>query len=124
MQNGPEMRRGWRTTIEIEERRFEIWSDHHSTKRMPRGHEIARQAVRGRPLGIIDVQVLQWGISDGRRRVCTLELNPNGSIRAGTYQSRPGISFMQAAEAAIRYHARLPKQSDRKESPPGQDGET
>lgn len=77
----PEEAIGWRSDIDIDGHLVQVHANHHRHNRMPRGHEIARQAMRGRQPALVEEVTLEWRVwGDGVGR-CVVRPNPNGTFQ-------------------------------------------
>ena len=99
--NGPEHRRGWHDRFEADGVPVEIHARHYARHRLPRGHEIARQAVRGLPHAMVEEIDHEWTVAARGRAVLTLRQDPGGDFRSG-HLSFPRMDIRAAAEAALR----------------------
>ena len=110
MRTGEESQHGWRRQIEVAGLKFDVFADHRTRQRMPRGSEFAKMAARGRPFGfeMVKETVEQWGVSNIRARVLTIERSQNGGYRCGVCNIRPGTPFLKAVEEIIRRILYLP----------------
>lgn len=114
--SGAEHRHGWHTTFELEGARVEIIARHTTQRRLPRGHEIARQMSRGRPMGMVEQTNYEWLVLCNRRQLCNLRQNPNGSFFYGRLNFGPrGIE--EAAAEAVRALVLRPKAKRDTEEP-------
>lgn len=102
MMNRPEHLPGWRERGEVDGLDFLVEARHRSVTRLPRPHEMARQAARGTPpFTPIRETHCAWAVVARGRMVCMLEENPSGSFRAGSI-GFPRLGIMEAGAAAIR----------------------
>jgi hypothetical protein len=102
MVEGPEHRQGWRKAIEVDGERVLIEARHVGHRRLPRGHEIARQAVRGRPYTMVEELRFEWAVVAHNRLIASLQQSPSGDFHVGALRSFPRLGIEQAAAAAYR----------------------
>ncbi len=121
MFQGPEHQMGWRIRIDVDGEPIEVAACHHLRHRLPRGHEIARQAAPGRQWEMVREVDFEWSVTHGRVRVCTLRQSPNGTFHTGAVRGFPGLTLAGAAEAAFRLERqrRAPAMAPDDRAPPG-----
>ena len=85
--DGPEFQRGWHARFEIDGATTIVEARHFDRNRMPTGHELARQAMRGRGYAMVQTPVYEWcaHLRDGTMGRCTIRPTPSGQFEiAGT----------------------------------------
>lgn len=83
MDQGPEYRMGWRDSFEVGGVRVELHARHYTRRRMPRGHEMARQAARGLPLTLVEETDHEWSLICAGRHAGTIRRTPGGTWELG-----------------------------------------
>jgi hypothetical protein len=101
MREGPEHQFGWRRQIEVDGVAVGIEARHVRRRRVPRGHEISRQLMRGQPLSLVEEVTHEWAVLRRGRAVCTLRQNPNGTFSCGAYH-QVWRTLEAAAEGMVR----------------------
>ncbi len=56
-----------------------------ASRRMPRGHEFARQAARGRPYSMVEEEHREWRLHGPGIQPAVIRENPNGTFSVGAY---------------------------------------
>lgn len=87
--DGPEFQRGWRTRIDVDGATALVEARHFDRNRMPTGHELARQAMRGpgRGFHMVQTPVYEWAVllREGAMGRCTIRPTLSGDFEvAGT----------------------------------------
>lgn len=86
MHNGPEFSNGFRKTYTVGKVSVNVVARHSSQDRMPRGHELVNQTVRGTGIKMISDPIYEWIVIVDQRRAI-IRLNPNGTFSvAGSRQ--------------------------------------
>ena len=98
---GREHGRCWRESFEIDGETFTVEARHHVRRRMPRGHELARQAMSGRPHSMVEETDHEWAVVGGDRLLGTLRQLPSGSFHDGRRDYR-GEGILAAAADMVR----------------------
>ena len=87
--HGPEFQRGWRASIDVDGVSALVQARHVDRLRMPTGHEIARQAMRGpgRGFHMVQTPIYEWVVllREGAMGRCTIRPTLSGDFEvAGT----------------------------------------
>ena len=93
---GPEFQPGWRDEFVERGWIIRIEARHHQRKRLPRGHEIARQMARRGIMQMVEDPIYEWVLIIGRGRIHAIRHTPGGFQVAGDYKV-----FRTIREAAI-----------------------
>ncbi|MBB3268805.1 hypothetical protein FHW79_006481 [Azospirillum sp. OGB3] len=64
---------------------IEIQANHTRRNRMPQGHELSRQFMRGQAFRMIEEEERSWRIIFGRACVGVIRENPSGSYSCGMF---------------------------------------
>ena len=115
---GREHVRGWREAFEVDGEPFVVEARHHVHRRLPGGHEIARQRMAGKPCSMVEVTSHEWAVTSGRRMVGTLRQHPSGIFHDGRRDYR-GSTVAEAAASLVRASRRRPAPTDGTGGPPG-----
>ena len=83
---GPEFQPGWRDEFVERGRIIRIEARHYPHKRLPRGHEIARQMARRGMVQMVEDPIFEWTLIVGRGRRHTIRHLPGGFQVAGDRQ--------------------------------------
>ena len=83
---GPEFRPGWRDCFVADGVTIQIEARHYPRKRLPRGHEIARQMARRGRVEMVADPVHEWLLIIGRGRIHTIRHTPGGFQVAGDWK--------------------------------------
>lgn len=99
---GPEHIQGWRTQIEIDGVKVDVVAAHHTRKRLPRGHEIARQYGRRGSYSLVDETTHEWRVIASRDlRPATCRQNPSGTFVINGQHVR-STKILEAVETWVR----------------------
>lgn len=85
--DGPEFQRGWRGSFDVDGATAIVDARHIDRSRMPTGHEYARQAMSGRPHGMVRMPVYEWSVRlrEVHAAGCTIRPTVSGQFEvAGT----------------------------------------
>lgn len=123
MRLGPEHARGWRQAIEIEGLRYVVESRHTTRRRVARGHEIARQVMTGRPVGMVDEPVHAWVVyGPGMQAMPIRETSPGRFCVGADRNVHAGL--LAAAEAHIRHKLEIRARGKAASAGPSEDAES
>ena len=115
MRHGPEYMPGWQHTLDIEGREVTVTARHANVSRMPRGHEIARMASRGRPFSMVSESQHSWMVHGQGIQSATIRENPNGTFSVGAFHP----VYRSVVEAAESWSRRFIKAREHDAGEPG-----
>lgn len=101
--DGPEFQRGWQARFEVDGVTAVVEARHFDRNRLPTGHEIAKQAMRGRGYAMVQTPVYEWyaHLRDGHAGRCTIRPTPSGQFEiAGTRRLHRSVEEAVRAWAA------------------------
>lgn len=96
---GAEYQRGWRAKVEEGGVELTVEARHSTRRRMPRGHEIARQMSRGRPVEMVEDPVYEWMAWGAGAQVMPIREMPGNRFCVGGYRQ----IYASVIEAAKGY---------------------